>query len=77
MRTELRPALLEAMSAWSEDHYCAGWMGGLERMLHELGGIWEILGREIGWPTDYMYNPEKNGRWVTWDEAGRIFAETP
>lgn len=68
-----RRELLEAMSAWSEDNWAAGWMHGTEKMLYEYGGIWEILGREIGWPTGYEHDADF--RWVSWDEAGVIFAE--
>lgn len=61
------------MGDWSEDTWAAGWMSGTEEMLYEKGGTWEILGREIGWPTGWEHDADF--RWVTWDEAGRIFAE--
>jgi hypothetical protein len=63
----LRQQLLDAMSDWSESNWAAQWMSGLEEMLHEAGGIWEILGRAIGWPLDY--EPAED-QWVTWDAAG-------
>lgn len=69
----LRRGLLTMMSDWSEENWCAGWMSRTEEMLHEQGGVWEILGRQVGWPTDYEGDPDF--RWVTWDEAGRIFEE--
>lgn len=69
----LRRALLTMMGDWSEGAYAAGWMSGTEEMLHERGGVWEILGRELGWPTGYEHDADF--AWVTWDEAGRIFAE--
>ena len=61
----LRDDLLTLMSAWSEDRYCAGWLIGLDTELLASGGVWEILGREIGWPIGYR----AEGGWTTWDEA--------
>ena len=69
----LRRSLLTMMSDWSEENWCAGWMSRTEEMLHEQGGTWEILGRAIGWPT--AYEGDAHFAWVTWDEAGQIFAE--
>lgn len=79
----LRHSLLSKMSEWSEDNWAAGWMSRTEEYLHKEGGEWETLGRAVGWPTGYP-GWERNGSlegadpdfaWVTWDEAGRIFAE--
>lgn len=69
----LRNTLLEMMSDWSESHYAAGWMSGTEEKLHAQGGVWEILGRAIGWPSGY--EGDADFRWLTWEEAGVLFAE--
>lgn len=63
---KLQDDLLTLMSAWSEDQHCAGWLVGLDQELRGRGGIWEILGRAIGWPIGYR----AEGGWTTWDEAG-------
>ena len=63
----LRQSLLVMMSDWSEGTYAAGWMSGTEKMLHDQGGVWEILGRAIGWPTGYAEVPSET-EWVAWDE---------
>lgn len=60
-----RDDLLDLMSAWSEVHYCAGWLVNLDQRLRARGGVWEILGREIGWPIGYR---AEEG-WTTWDDA--------
>lgn len=65
-----RAALLEAMRGVSEERWCAGWMGDLECRLYEEGGIWETIGRSIGWPTGEF----DNWTWRTWDDAGKFFA---
>jgi hypothetical protein len=59
--------LLEAMSAISEDRSSARWAGDLASTLHAEGGIWETLGRAVGWPTG-NYDA---WTWVTWEEAAR------
>jgi len=64
----LRADLLTLMSAWSEDQHCARWLIGLDTELLASGGVWEILGREIGWPIGYR----AEGGWTTWDEAKDI-----
>ena len=69
----LRTSLLAMMSDWSESTWAAGWMSRTEEMLHEQGGVWEILGRAVGWPT--AYEGDAHFAWVTWDEAGAIFAD--
>ncbi|MBE4790268.1 hypothetical protein [Streptomyces caniscabiei] len=66
-----RQQLLEAMSGVSEERWCAGWLEGLDRRLHEEGGIWEILGRAVGWPTGSY----KQRVWLSWDEAAALYAE--
>ncbi|MFM9780428.1 hypothetical protein [Streptomyces scabiei] len=66
-----RQQLVEAMSGVSEERWCAGWLEGLDRRLHEEGGIWEILGRAVGWPTGSY----KQRVWVSWDEAAALYAE--
>ena len=69
----LRTSMLALISATSEDRWCAGWMGGIEEELYAEGGIWEILGREVGWPNGY--DGATAFAWLTWDEAGQVFAE--
>jgi hypothetical protein len=64
-----RAQLLEAMSAVSEDRTCCGWAADWARTLHAEGGIWETLGRAVGWPTgnyDAWW-------WVSWDEAAALY----
>lgn len=60
-----RAQLIEAMSAVSEDRWCAGWMPELDRRLHTEGGIWEHIGRKVGWPVGNY----EAWTWVSWDEA--------
>jgi hypothetical protein len=64
-RSAVRKALLSAMSEWSEDNYCAGWLIDLESRLHREGGMWETLGRMVGWPIGC----DAEDGWETWDEA--------
>lgn len=65
-----RDQLIEIMSAISEERYCSGWHVGLDRALHEEGGVWEHVGRAIGWPVgDY-----RRQQWMTWDEAAKHYA---
>lgn len=66
-----RNQLIEAMSGVSEERYCAGWMGDWARILHAEGGIWETLGRDVGWPTGNY----DQWVWVSWDQAGRLYAQ--
>lgn len=64
-----RHQLSELMSAISEERYAAGWLDGLDRRLHAEGGLWETIGRAIGWPVgDY-----KHWTWMSWNEAGRQY----
>jgi hypothetical protein len=64
-----RAQLLEAMSAVSEDRTCCGWAADWARTLHAEGGIWETLGRAVGWPTgDY-----DAWVWVSWEEAAALY----
>lgn len=69
LRDATREVLLAAMSDWSEDTYCAGWLTGLEMKLHRLGGKWETLGRAVGWPIGC----DAEGGWETWDEAAERY----
>ena len=64
-RDAIRAMLLAGMREWSEENYCAGWLIDLESRMHREGGIWEILGRLVGWPIGC----EAEGGWETWDEA--------
>lgn len=68
-----RAALLTMMSDWSESYWAAGWMSGLEEMLHDRGGRWEIMGRAVGWPNGYEDGP--GFAWMTWDAAGALFSD--
>ena len=65
-----RAQLLEAMSGVSEERTCAGWCGDWARTLHAEGGIWETLGRTVGWPTGNY----DQWVWVSWDEAAALYA---
>ncbi|MEW2393130.1 hypothetical protein AB0933_32695 [Streptomyces venezuelae] len=65
-----RQQLLEAMSAVSEERTCAGWCADWARTLHAEGGIWETLGRAVGWPSGNY----EQWVWVSWDEAAAIYA---
>jgi hypothetical protein len=68
-----RKQLIEAMSAVSEERTCCGWIAGWERTLHAEGGIWETIGRAIGWPVGDW----GAWMWVSWDEAAaRYGSET-
>lgn len=67
-----RKQLLEAMSAVSEDRTCSGWAGGWARTLHAEGGIWETLGRAVGWPTGNY----DQWVWVSWDEAAALYTSS-
>lgn len=67
-----RGQLLEAMSAVSEDRTCCGWAPDWARTLHAEGGIWETLGRAVGWPTGNYDQWE----WASWDEATALYATT-
>ena len=70
--TTRRRQLIEAMSAVSEERTCAGWMADWARTIHAEGGIWETIGREVGWPTG-NYDVWV---WVSWDEAARLYGHT-
>lgn len=67
-----RAQLIEAMSAVSEDRTGARWAGDWGRTLHAEGGIWEIVGRSIGWPT----GDHDRWEWVSWDDAARLYGHT-
>ena len=69
-RVAVRNILIDAMSLWSEENYCAGWLNGLEHMLHRQAGMWETLGRLVGWPIDC----DASGGWESWEEAGERYA---
>lgn len=57
------------MSAWSEETTFAGWMSNLEQTLALEGGVWEVLGRAIGWPIGWPIDYRAVDGWETWDEA--------
>lgn len=60
-----RSQLISLIRAHSEEAYAASWLGGIDEDLYKVGGVWEIMGREIGWPLGY----EGENGWVSWDEA--------
>ena len=60
-----RAQLIAAMRGYSDELYSANWLDNLDRVLHQQGGIWQILGLAIGWPLGYQ---GRDG-WVTWEEA--------
>ena len=68
-----REQLIEAMSAVSEDRTCCGWASDWARTLHAEGGIWETLGRAVGWPVGNY----DQWVWVSWDEAAALYATPP
>ena len=68
-----RAQLIEAMSGVSEERWCAGWMENLDRRLHAEGGIWEVIGRAVGWPVGDF----EKWAWVSWDEAAALYAAPP
>lgn len=69
-REAVRAALLAQMSEWSEDTYCAGWLIALEARLHQEGGHWETMARQVGWPIGV----DGEGGWETWEEAAARYA---
>ena len=44
-------------------------MSGIDAQLYRTGGIWEIIGRAIGWPIGYL---GEDG-WESWDEAAEVY----
>jgi len=75
--SRMRRQLLDVMSGWSEDHYAAGWLIGLEWRLVREGGVWELLGRHLGWPVGGPDGPAHEGKhWITWEEAVARAAES-
>ncbi|MFJ5151411.1 hypothetical protein ACIQCF_07450 [Streptomyces sp. NPDC088353] len=64
-----RAQLIEAMSGVSEERWCAGWMESLDQRLHAEGGIWETIGRAVGWPTGNY----DQWVWMSWDKAGHLY----
>jgi hypothetical protein len=68
-----REQLVEAMSLVSKKRYWAEWERNLDRSLHSEGGMWEILGRTVGWPVGEW----KPLTWMSWDDAGALYASRP
>lgn len=66
---QMRAQLLEAMHTTSEDRYCCSWMAGLSRALHAEGGIWELVGRAVGWPV----GEAGEWLWMTWEDAAQVY----
>lgn len=64
-----RKQLIELLSAFSEERWAAGWMRDIDKEAYKEGGVWEILGREVGWPLGY----EGDQGWVSWEEAGEHY----
>lgn len=49
-----RQQMLEAISGYSEDHWAAGWLDGIEKEVRELGGLWIVMAAACGgWPVGY------------------------
>lgn len=70
LRDAIRAVLLRAMSHWSEETYAAGWLIDLEARLHHEAGVWEHVGRAVGWPI----GPEAEDGWETWDQAAARYS---
>jgi hypothetical protein len=68
-----RKQLIELLGAFSEERWCAGWMLDIDKQAYQEGGVWEIIGREIGWPLGY----EGDEGWVSWDEAAIHYGLVP
>ncbi len=62
-----RMDLLGLISDYSESHWAAGWMSGIEREIALKGDytIFSFIGKAIGWPIGY--NAEEG--WETWEQA--------
>lgn len=50
---KMRFELLEMISGVSESWYAAGWMGGIEKVLLQRGGLWLLMADRVGFPTDW------------------------
>lgn len=49
-----RRQLLDAISGYSEDHWAAGWLNGIEIEVRKLGGLWIVMAAACqGWPLGY------------------------
>ncbi len=49
-----RRQMLEAISGYSEDHWAAGWLTGIEQEVRALGGLWILMAAACGgWPLGY------------------------
>lgn len=50
-----RAQFLDMISAYSQDHWAAGWMDGIENDIRSEGGLWVDIARACGgWPIGYM-----------------------
>jgi hypothetical protein len=48
---QMRRLLVDAVSAYSEMQWCAGWLVGIERIIREEGRAWVVLAYLAGgWP---------------------------
>jgi hypothetical protein len=48
------PRCFEAISAYSEDRWAAGWLNGIEKELRAAGGLWIVMAAACGgWPIGY------------------------
>jgi hypothetical protein len=53
-RQDLREKFLGAISAYSEDMWCAGWLNGIEKIVRAERGIWLTMAVACGgWPLGY------------------------
>lgn len=49
-----REQFLEAISGFSEDHWAAGWLDGIEEQVRAEGGLWVVMAAACqGWPSGY------------------------
>lgn len=71
VRDGLRAQMLDLISAYSEDTWCAGWHMGVEDEVRRLGGSWLVLAALCdGWPKGY----EAENGWdpLTDDERAEV-----
>lgn len=48
---DMRRAFVDAISAYSEDQWAAGWLNGVEEKVRRQGGTWTVLAFLAGgWP---------------------------
>lgn len=51
---ELREQMVDLISEYSEGHWAAGWMSGIEDEIRRAGGVWLVMAGVCGgWPQGY------------------------